>query len=332
MGVYEAVALFGKEDVEQAMRRAREEKDEVAITALQRRWAEVDPLGAANLWLQGTEKLVSGGFFVSWAKVNPAGALRWLSGLEKSPRREEARATLFTYVARADPQRALEMASQFPEAADRSLLVSTAIQYLAKEDPTRALAAARAQADPAVRNAGLDLVVSKMAATNVEEAQRLVSELPPNSLTQSAGLIGAGLVRQSPQKALQWAQSLPEGPSRDAVFGGIAKEWAGSDVQGVAAWLDKLPQGSARSAAVLAFAGRSALADPEGAALWLSTIPSSDSRAKLLTSTVVNWQRLNPKAAQEWVQSAPNLSPAERTALSAVIKPAANAAGLPKKR
>jgi cytochrome c553 len=167
----------------------------------------------------------------------------------------------------------------------------------------------------------LDVVISKVAATNVDEAVRMAADLPPNSLSQAAGLIATGLVKQSPQKALEWAQALPEGASRDAVFAGVAKEWAAKDVEGVAAWLDKLPQGSARSSAVLAFAGRSALSDPEGAALWLTTIPSSDSRSKLLTTTMQHWQRVNPKGAYEWFQGAQNLSAQERAALAAFIKP-----------
>lgn len=320
MGVYEAVSLLGKEDMEQALRRARDEKDEVAMTALHRRWAEVDPVSAANSWLQGTDKLVNSSIFSTWAKINPAGALRWLSQLEASPRRDEARTAIFYSVARSDPQRALEMAAQFPEGADRALLVSRAIHYMAGEDAGQALAAAKAQTDPAVRNAGLDVVVSKLAATQLEEAQRVFAELPPNSLVQGAGLIAAGLVRQSPQKAVEWAQSLPEGPSRDAVYGSIAKEWAARDVEGLAAWLDKLPQGSARNSAVLAFAGRSALSDPEGAALWLSTIPWGDARTKLLTTAFSNWQRVNPKAAQQWIQTSQHLSPEERAALGAALQ------------
>jgi hypothetical protein len=213
------------------------------------------------------------------------------------------------------------MAAQFPEGADRALLVSRAIHYMAGEDADQALAAAKAQADPAVRNAGLDVVVSKLAATRLEEAQRVLAELPPNSLVQGAGLVAAGLVRQSPQKAVEWAQNLPEGPSRDAVYGSIAKEWAARDVEGLAVWLDKLPQSSARNSAVLAFAGRSALSDPEGAALWLTTIPASESRAKLLTTAFSNWRRVNPKAAQQWMQAAQNLSAEERAALGAVAKP-----------
>lgn len=330
MGVYEAVSHLGKDDVEQALRRAMAEKDDVAVTALQRRWAEVDPVGAANIWLQGTEKLVGSSFFSTWAKMNPTAAMRWLSELEKTPRRDEARTAIFYSVARNDPQRALEMAAQFPEGADRALLVTRAIHYMTNEDPGRALAAAKGQADPAVRSAGLDVVVSRLASTNLEEAIRVASELPPNSLSASAGLIASGLVRQSPQKALEWVQKMPEGPSRDAVYAGIAKEWAAKDVEAAAAWLDKLPQGSARNSAVLSFAGRSALSDPEGAALWLSTIPASENRAKLLTAAVTNWQRLNPKAAQQWLQSAQNLSPAERAALSTVLKPATKSAVAPK--
>jgi hypothetical protein len=322
MGVYEAVSQMEKDDMEQALRRARDEKDEVAVAALQRRWAEVDPLGAAELWMQGgSEKILSSGFFSTWAKLNPAAALRWFSQQENSPRLNEARSAIFYSVARSDPQRALELSAQFPEGADRALLVSRAIYYLSSEDPARALAAAKAQTEPSTRNAGLDVVVSRLAATNIEEAQRVASELPPNSLGQSAGLLAAGLVKQNPQRALDWVRSMPEGVSKDAAYAGIAREWAARDVEAVAAWLDKLPQGSARSSAVLSFAGRSAVTDPEGAALWLTTIPAGGERAKILTTAVTQWQRANPKAAYDWFQAAPNLSPEERSALSAIVKP-----------
>ena len=323
LGIYEAASELGKDDIAAALERARTEDNPIAVRALERRWAEVDPLGAVKAWNEGKAQPLGDAFFTAWAKSNPASALRWYSSLDDGDFKNQTRTLILERVAKMDPQRALDFANQLTEGKDQNQLVASALATIGNKDPNEALAAAKRLPEGPSRKAGIDSVVSQLAASNLEEAKKLVAELPPNTVSGAGAAIAVGLVRQSPDKALEWAGGLPEGQSKDSAYGGIAREWAARDVVAAASWLDTLPKGPARYSAVASFANRTAPRDPEGATLWASTLPAGEQRMSTLSQTVGIWKRTNPTAAAEWITSAPGLSADERTALSQAQLPRA---------
>ena len=313
--IYEAVGELGRNDFEAALSRARRENNHIAQRALERRWAEVDPLGAAKAWASGAEKLVSDSFFSSWVKINPSGALTWFSALDEGPQKQKARELVLDRVAKYDPQRALDFANQIADEKDRNSLVARSLKTVAGSDMTQAVSLARSLPEGATRDTALDTVITQLAATDLAAAQKLIAENPASSFSQATASVAAGLLKQSPDQAMAWANALADGTARDAAYAGIAKEWAVRDVAAAAAWLDTLPAGTNKNAAVTSFAGRNAARDPEGATLWASTLPASESRTRLLNVTVGNWQRTNPAAAQQWLETVESLSVAEKEAL-----------------
>jgi HAMP domain-containing protein len=80
------------------------------------------------------------------------------------------------------------------------------------------------------RRAGLDSVVTQIATTNLEEAQRLTKELPPNTLSGASSVIAGALVKQSPESALEWAATLPDGTTKASAYAGIARDHPGEPV------------------------------------------------------------------------------------------------------
>lgn len=316
LAIYEAASELGKDDIAAALERAKTEDNPIAVRALERRWAEVDPLGAVKAWTDGNAPPLGDAFFTAWAKSNPASALRWFSALGDGDFKNQTRTLILERVAKTDPQRALDFANQLPEGQDRNQLVTTALANMGTKDSAEALAAANRMPEGAGRKAGIDAVVAQIASTNLEEAKKLIADLPSNTVSGAAATIAVGLVREDTDKALSWARGLPEGQSKDSAYGGIAREWATRDVVAAATWLDTLPKGTARDAAVASFANRTAPRDPESATLWASTLPAGEQRASTLEQTVGIWRRINPTAAAEWIASAPGLSADERTILS----------------
>ncbi len=316
LGIYEAAAELGKDDIGEALERARKENNPIAIRALERRWAEIDPEGATKAWQEGKAPPPGDAFFGAWAKANPAGALRWFSSLPEGEVRKDASVAILDRIAKADPLRALDFANQLTESKDQALLVTRALAALGTKDPNTALAAAQGLPEGPGRRAGLDSVVTQIATTNLEEAQRLARELPANTLSGAGSVIAGALVKQSPESAVEWAGTLPAGTTRASAYAGIAREWASRDVVAAATWLDGLPKGTERDSAVASFANRTAPRDPEGATAWASTLPQGEQRTSVLTQTLAIWQRVNPAAAAEWLNKAPDMSPAEREALS----------------
>jgi hypothetical protein len=68
------------------------------------------------------------------------------------------------------------------------------------KDPNEALAAAKRLPEGGGRKAGIDAVLAQIASSNVEEAQKLMTELPPNSVTGAGAAIAVALVRQTRTK------------------------------------------------------------------------------------------------------------------------------------
>ena len=318
LATYEAVSQLGKGALLEAFERATTENNPTAIRALERRWAEIDPLGAAKASAEKKIGSLSEAFCEAWAKSDPAGALQWFAGLENGDQKNVARASVLNRIATTDPFRALDYANQMPAGDDQKQLLSRALATLGKKDPAEAFAAAQTLPEGDVRRAGLDAVLTQVASTNVAEAQRLLSELPPNSVSSATAVIASRLVRENPQTALDFASTLPEGAGREAAFGALAREWAGRDVEATAKWLDSVPKGAARDSAVASFATRTAPRDPEGATVWASTLPPSKQRSATLTQTISIWLRTDPAAATEYIKTAKELSDDERKALSQV--------------
>ena len=318
LAIYEAVGELGKDALGEALERAKKENNAIAIRALERRWAEIDPLGAAKALADGSLTGLGDAFFGAWAKSNPASALQWYAGLENGDVKNNARASILDRIAKMDPDKALDYANQMPAGADQKLLFSRALTAICAKDPSAAFAAAQRLPEGDNRKAGLDAVLTQIANTNVADAQRLLAELPPNSISTAGGAIAGKLARENPQAGLDFAAALPDGPSREAAFAGVAREWAGRDVEAAAKWLDTIPKGAARDSAVASFANRTAPRDPEGATLWASTLPPGTQRSAVLSQTIAVWQRTNPAAATDWIATAPGLTADERTALSQV--------------
>ena len=316
LGIYESVSELGKESIGEALERARAENNPIAVRALERRWAEIDPEGATKEWQEGKGKPPSDAFFGAWAKANPASALRWFSALPEGEIRKDASVAILDRIAKADPLRALDYANQLSEGKDQALLITRALSALGAKDPNTALTAAQGLPEGPGRKAGLDSVVTQIATTNLEEAQRLAKELPANTLSGAGSVIAGALVKQSPEKALEWTATLPDGATKASAYAGIAREWANRDVVAAATWLDGLPKGSERDSAVASFANRTAPRDPEGATAWASTLPKGEQRTAVLTQTLAIWQRVNPSAAAEWLAKATDISASEREALS----------------
>jgi hypothetical protein len=316
LGIYESVSELGKESLGEALERVRAENNAIAIRAIERRWAEIDPEGALRDWTEGKGKPPGDAFFGAWAKSNPAGALRWFSSLPEGEVRKEAGVAVLDRIAKADPQRALDFATQIPEGKDQALLVTRALAALGGKDPATALAAAQSLPEGPGRKIGLDSVITQLATTNLAEAQRLAKELPPNTLSGAGSVIAGTLVRQSPEIALEWAATLPDGTTKASAYAGIAREWASRDLVAAASWLDGLPKGALRDSAVASFAIRTTPRDPEGATVWALTLPQGDQRSAVLSQTFPIWQRINPAAAAEWLANATEITASEREAIS----------------
>ena len=318
--LYEAVAQLPKESLREAFQKAREANNSVAMRAIERRWAEVDPLTALQVWSEHGPDRVSDAFFSAWSRLSPVAALRWLESLPEGERKGSTRNSILSTIAKSDPQRALDYANQIGDGPDRAQLVAKAFEVFVSKNAAQALAAAKMLPEGSGKQAAFDTVLSKIADSNLEEAQKLIASLPPDSVSTASREVGSRMAKADPESAVRWADSLPEGKSRQSAFWAIAGAWATKDVEGAAAWLDKMPAGPSRDSAVEGFAVRTAPKDPEGSAIWAATLPPGNTRASVLKRSVGIWYRYDAAAAEQWLASTPGLTTEERAALTKAAK------------
>lgn len=315
--IYEAVNRLGRDDLAEALRKAVADNNAIAIRAIQRRWAEVDPVGAAKLAQQEGQNLDLGdAFYAAWAKLNPSAALNFVSALAGDEKRNGPRQIVFNAIAKSDPRKAIDLSTSLPESNEKNRMLATAIETIAQTNSSEAMQLAKTLPEGDSRRAAIDAVITKVASTNISEAQAMLANLPPNTARESAAAIANLLFKDSRDSATQWANALPEGETKASAFSSIASNLAGSDVESAASWIESLPKGPSRDSAVAAFAGRTAFRDPEGATEWASTIPPGELRNNVLQRTLSIWQRTNSQAASQWIDKSPALSDAERTDLS----------------
>jgi|GEM_PF-3123225 len=138
-------------------------------------------------------------------------------------------------------------------------------------------------------------------------------QLPPSIGTKPLNYAVARMARANPAEAAQWVAASPEGPSRDALFGTVATEWAQHDLKGVTTWLNGLPPSSGKSAAVETLAQQVMSTNPDDALAWVRTIPEPARREQALNRVWNAW--IDRDAASRWRDASPNLTPAERAAL-----------------
>ncbi|MES2707660.1 MAG: sigma-70 family RNA polymerase sigma factor [Verrucomicrobiota bacterium] len=157
---------------------------------------------------------------------------------------------------------------------------------------------------PAGREAEPDLLLWR---------QRL-DELPPETQARSAGGFAGYLVEKDPRLAVSFADSLPEGPVKDAAYGEVMGNWAVLDTYQASMWADQLPPGSARDAASAVLVRRLFDKDVDAALTWAAAIGNAELRLKCLTEFVKRDYQPEPGAVQAFLSN-PLLSPADREAL-----------------
>ena len=183
---YQLASLMGVKELDGAMEAAMADAkkgDTVAIRALARRWAEIDPGGAARKALETKSEAFAYPLIQSWKQMSPNGPYEWARNL---PQTEQAAAFKMLLNSRGIAA---------PE-AEKVFGLATAALRTASPDA--------AQKDLAVRS------LRAVSAASPEKAAHLASGLPDPALrTQELQAAAAGWARKDEAGARLWIQSSP---------------------------------------------------------------------------------------------------------------------------
>jgi len=276
-----------------------------------RRFAEIAPQMAAQLWLQNASlRFQSETLLGPWAKREPRAFLTWTLTLPADSQR--ATASVVGAIAKVSPEDFAAIAPLIADTPSAGPAARAAIQTLIDAaspgaDPASAILYAKALPEGAARVAALSQL-AQWPGINLKEHPDItgaISALP----REDAIRMGRELEKS--------AADLPPGYARNAAFAASLRQQAEKDAPAALARLQSLAGTPDSAAAVRGYVDATAAKDPAAAAEWALGIDASvpGQRMAALERVAREMFAKNPDEARAWVEKAP-LSDAEYTQLT----------------
>ena len=240
------------------------------LAQIARTWAETDPFAALDAAgaMPNTQlgMALQGLILQSWTTDDPVAAITWLGEQEPSFNLQALTVTAIAVLAQDNIGNAISFLDSMPdhllEYARQGLVstlqiptgdisdadVDTVLDWYATLDaasqrklsPSLSFAIARRQPERALdwaqslegraRDSALRSVLSNLATTDLELAQRLVAEMDDAELRfESSTTIVYAAARADPRAALEWAQSFESESERVVLVGAVFNQWANVD-------------------------------------------------------------------------------------------------------
>lgn len=209
------------------------------------------------------DSLIGSTVFLGWMTIDPEG------GLAFARKHQEEDAAWWAW-GKTDPGAAVAAAL----ASKNRGLGSEVVASIGESDP--ALARKLLAEHPQWRSDwALDALASGLMRTDPAAGASLVAASQYS--IDSDGLISSW-ARRDPEKALAWAQALPDQERRAEALGVLIEQWAKTDPDRVAAAVTSLPDGRTKWQAYASHAARLAAVDPAAALAWTEAAPTEGLR------------------------------------------------------
>ena len=245
------------------------------LPTLTREWAIQDP-AAASRWAEqqwrrghGIVGLVRGA--ESWIRTDAAGAAVFLKEVLPTVSQPIDRQELVQLWVTAEPSAALGALSEVVPAQGRDSVLSRLLPIAVAADSASAVAAVSGIRDPVLRG-------------------------------QTISNIGLQWSSRDPEKALDWAVSLPAGSEQTAAIRSVYQVWSATQFNGAKASLERLGSIQRDQALVGIIHDRMNTSVAQAADLGLM-VSDSQTRSELLDSIFQRWGRSNPAAAASWLET-----------------------------
>ena len=245
-----------------------------------RRWAELDPSGAAG-WLQSIPEgpLRSGAarqVGIAWANVNLEAAARWAQGLENVADRERVMIDIGYEAARTDPVMALSLGAGLPATRERNELLVHAAGQWASVDASAARSWAESVPVAVLRDELLSTVAVAVAEADGSAAAEMVATgVSPGSQQDRAAIsVVQRWAEADPLAVADWVLQFPETDLRDAAVRNLVQVWSERDLDAAGQWVATLPESPVRVVGMEAY--ESVLADSENNVIVPADNPKPD--------------------------------------------------------
>ena len=257
------------------------------------------PADALPAW-QKTKSINSA--LSKWSEVEPAAAAKFLDQLPTQDREFlGARMMIAQNWAAADPAAALAWAAALGEGREGRISMSGVIMGWWDTDPRAAEAYVAEHAD----KLGIQPVMqiaSQLYKQDPQRAKEWANSLPTAETRRMATTnIAMQMSESDPKAAGEWAATLPD-EVRGRTMEGVISRWARNDSAAVGEWINGL-NGAVRDEAVSAFSSILASRDPATALTWATTVSDPTRRNTTVDRLVTSWMRRSPNDAKAWIQN-----------------------------
>lgn len=199
--------------------------------------------------------------------------------------------------------------------AEESEISARCALVLSSQGLGGALAWAEKSSSDLHRYAAFQALAYEVAGTDAPEAMSLAWErLPPGPEREAAVLHAARQwAEMDPQRAVDWAVSLPDQPESDRLRAAVVIELAEADGAQAASLAARLLESNEEQArALVGIAQRWAQQDPAHAAAWVMQASPGAARDAAMRNLVATWAGSDTAAAHSWCKSLPD--PVDREA------------------
>lgn len=246
---------------------------------------------------------LGGEIFKKWAERDPAAARALLETRLGDPEKigaveKELSKHLMRSWMKSEPEAAMAWLLKQPKAIEADA-VSPAFQALSHHDPDKALKMVAAQADLPGRDDIAATLAQWWAKTTPDKALAWAQGLPEQLAGPSVKKAMETWVGQDFAAAKQAMEGL-SAPMRDAALPVVVEHWRNKNWTEAAAYLDQQTAGQGRQEAVGQLIGQWAGTDQQGASSWLAKQAAGSARDAGAAALAEKVRDSDPEAAAIW--------------------------------
>ena len=268
------------------------------------------PAGALPAW-QKTKSLNSA--LSKWSEVEPAAAAKFFDQLPGQDREfYAARMAIAQNWAASDPAAALAWAAAQGNERDARISMSGVIAGWWETDPRGAEAYVAEHAD----KLGIEPVMnisSQLYRQDPERAKEWANSLPTVETRRMAlSTIANRMFEADPKTAIEWAATLPDDVRNQVMIGPFSK-WAQTDRAAAEQWINNL-SGTMRDEVISRYSATMVVRDPAAGLTWATSVSDPKIRGATMERIVRIWMGRSPGDATTWIQNS-TLPDPEKTRL-----------------
>ncbi|MGN6386574.1 MAG: hypothetical protein ACTHMT_10070, partial [Verrucomicrobiota bacterium] len=277
------------------------------VRTLLRRWAAVDPEGAAR-WIDvqaysPVQQEATLAVATVWAGQDFSGAMDWVKQWPEDLQQNGFLAIGFE-AARKAPREALDLAGTLEEGEGRNRLTLFALKQWAGTDSGSAIEwADKLEQSPLRNQAFADIAVGMSEKDPITAGKLAIEKLEPGEDQGRAVVcIVQRWAQTDPNQAAHWVEQFPKGELQNAALENLVQQWAENNPAQTADWLNGLADGNYRDHAIAIFSEKLVGTNPEVAANWAGSIVDPRRRQSELERVLERWREIDPHAAKAWKQ------------------------------